>query len=1216
MNKFIAASVLLVGLVTYGQKPYEDQLDRMLQIPNSPEAMAFQKYGNTPVSLYTGTPNVQIPLHTFKGNELDLPIALTYDGTAIKVEQLATQVGLGWNLNVGGRISRITNGFPDDYNVSSPSKYWTIMQQGVREKIIKYKQERTRFTSAEATLEYAQFLEDLGTNKVDAQPDYYSLNVLGINDYIIFQYDEDGVYPRTLKNPRIKVEATFVESSDDNSLATQSLASWIVTHEDGTKFYFGLAEETEAQGNDTGDNIYGILKRYNSSWVLTKIESSNLKDIYEFGYLSARWNQPISVSGVSFASIEVNKETPDTTPVAPFYNFAPTYYITQQLLTSIARNGKQIVALDLGDRRDLDIDSAIETLNLYDGFGDDSDLLSKIHFDHCYFGNDEADAQEEEMRLQLKGIRIVSKDDSPHQDYTFEYHKPGDMPPTYSRAQDYMGHYNGIDNPVLYPYKTYGNYEFLGADRSPDADKANVGMLTKIIYPTKGYTEFEYEANTSPYDQTDANEEELSNVTYGTVSVSSGTDPNTTCGPCCQDVYPRPPKVVSTVFDIPQAGYYHITEFITNGGNITHSFLIRRSRTVLDNCSQPPLPYGQIIDMDDPYCATLPRGVVWDRQGGAATGSNGYTERTYLEPGCYQATVVVGDMTSNTDVTLKVWREEIITSGEVGEGALPRAGLRIARIRDYDGQNSVASSKRYMYLDELNGTRSSGGIHFRPHLAYFSKAVGLTPPIGNVNSNPCKAYDITFVNRIGHSSGGQQPHITYRTVYEIREGDSQNGHLKHEFYKGNSGIFSNGVPPNANFFANNDQAGRPRLITAKDNGGNTVSTKETFYDNKKNLTVIGFYVKVNPEKRFHAFAIRNLGNGYFEPFYTQARIGVYSSFFVDPFWRGADPVCGWTFPYECEDPNYDCSFFNKGAIYDLEMTVAQGSSLLVPTTRTTTVLDGEEMVTTQDNEYSGLENHYLLRRSTTVTSKGETIATEHTYPGDLEVPGSQDLVDKNNLVAQMATTVTLVKTDANGTTVETPVSKQIQQYSTVADNIVLPETLSVQKGTGATQQFFFGYYPNGNLKQTARENAPAVCYIWGYDRRYPIAKITNMTLAEVETAMAGLPTAYNTVAGIRALSDADDDRTLDTTDGNDNKEYVGREGALRQALDALRKVLPTAMVTTYTHDPSIGVTSITDPRGNTTYYDYDAFHKLSSVRDAQGHLLTDHTYDFAKLPTN
>lgn len=69
---------------------------------------------NTPVTLYTGKPNIAIPLHNINADGIQIPISLSYNASGIKVEQLASQVGLGWTLNAGGVITREMRGYPDE----------------------------------------------------------------------------------------------------------------------------------------------------------------------------------------------------------------------------------------------------------------------------------------------------------------------------------------------------------------------------------------------------------------------------------------------------------------------------------------------------------------------------------------------------------------------------------------------------------------------------------------------------------------------------------------------------------------------------------------------------------------------------------------------------------------------------------------------------------------------------------------------------------------------------------------------------------------------------------------------------------------------------------------------------------------------------------------------------------------------------------------------
>ena len=53
------------------------------------------------------------------------------------------------------------------------------------------------------------------------------------------------------------------------------------------------------------------------------------------------------------------------------------------------------------------------------------------------------------------------------------------------------------------------------------------------------------------------------------------------------------------------------------------------------------------------------------------------------------------------------------------------------------------------------------------------------------------------------------------------------------------------------------------------------------------------------------------------------------------------------------------------------------------------------------------------------------------------------------------------------------------------------------------------------------------------------------------------------------------------------------------------------MVSTYTYDPLIGVTSMTDPRGQTIYYEYDEFNRLKHVKDQDGNILSKNDYHYA-----
>lgn len=83
--------------------------------PKSPEASAFQKYGETEINEYTGNPAISITLYTLSYKGIEVPLSLTYDGGGIQVSQEASWVGLGWSLNVGGCINYVCQGGNDQW---------------------------------------------------------------------------------------------------------------------------------------------------------------------------------------------------------------------------------------------------------------------------------------------------------------------------------------------------------------------------------------------------------------------------------------------------------------------------------------------------------------------------------------------------------------------------------------------------------------------------------------------------------------------------------------------------------------------------------------------------------------------------------------------------------------------------------------------------------------------------------------------------------------------------------------------------------------------------------------------------------------------------------------------------------------------------------------------------------------------------------------------
>src|ERR1035437_8394533 len=83
-------------------------------IPNSPEAINFSKFGIIPVTLYSGMPNVSVPLYEIHEGNIKVPITLSYYSKGFKPSEVSANTGLGWTLQAGGIITRIVRGQVDE----------------------------------------------------------------------------------------------------------------------------------------------------------------------------------------------------------------------------------------------------------------------------------------------------------------------------------------------------------------------------------------------------------------------------------------------------------------------------------------------------------------------------------------------------------------------------------------------------------------------------------------------------------------------------------------------------------------------------------------------------------------------------------------------------------------------------------------------------------------------------------------------------------------------------------------------------------------------------------------------------------------------------------------------------------------------------------------------------------------------------------------------
>lgn len=162
-----------------------------------------------------------------------------------------------------------------------------------------------------------------------------------------------------------------------------------------------------------------------------------------------------------------------------------------------------------------------------------------------------------------------------------------------------------------------------------------------------------------------------------------------------------------------------------------------------------------------------------------------------------------------------------------------------------------------------------------------------------------------------------------------------------------------------------------------------------------------------------------------------------------------------------------------------------------------------------------------------------------------------------------------------------------QSESQITGNIGSPSTLSSSGASTSvypyTRASWDKYDNQGNCQATTIGNVKTV-FLWAYNSLYPVAKIEGATYAEIES--------WLTATTISSLS------TNTTT--------------VSTALDGIRNTLSGkgVLVTTYTYQPLVGITSITAPNGEITTYEYDSFDRLTKVKDHNGKMIEVYDYHY------
>lgn len=235
-------------------------------------------------------------------------------------------------------------------------------------------------------------------------------------------------------------------------------------------------------------------------------------------------------------------------------------------------------------------------------------------------------------------------------------------------------------------------------------------------------------------------------------------------------------------------------------------------------------------------------------------------------------------------------------------------------------------------------------------------------------------------------------------------------------------------------------------------------------------------------------------------------------------------------------------------------------------------LNGNILRSEEIYKYDNPINAQLTSVISTISS-GDSIETKYSYAHEMN---NQAMIAKNMIGIPLKT-----ETFKNGEKIST----QETVYKNWGNNLLAPEIIRTAKGNLPVEdriKYTIVDNTNGNPIEIEQVGGIKIIYIWGYNKTQPIAKIENATYAQVQPYEANLQTLSN---------------------GADEQGLIA-------ALSDLRNALPNAMVTTYTYKPLVGISTVTDPKGDKQTYHYDSFNRLQFVKDAQENILSENQYHY------
>lgn len=1159
-------------------------------VPPSPTAASLGQYGDYVVKGFTGIPDIKIPLFDIQLKDFDLPISLSYAAGGVKVEDIASWVGLGWSLNSGGMITRSMVDKPDDQNDASALGilYNNWYKPGYQPNWSSFQNALDPFGGTSAP-DIVQMLYMFRGYDVDTEPDIFYYNINGVAGKFMFNLGDLSI---PLKQ-RI-VLAPYRDISIDATLGSPDMLSQItITDEKGNRYFFADAEMSNITDlgrgfpceycygditNDFPGNHYHGPTSYKSAWYLTKIITVNNDEIdYTYANEEVYYDIANSKMGRMYnQSMTMTDAQGCAMDYSGFYNAgtiaedALSMDLQGKRLTTITGPNFRVDFAANLSRQDIN-SQALTSVTLSTYVNNVISTVKQFNLTYHYMADlshpqiqsgISAGFGDSRQHLLLDTLFMVDQSGTRIANYNFQYNSTVPLPDRLGPHKDFWGYFcNNQCNtafPKLYIYPNlnfnpdqdntyyprysvlpYNNYTgtsmvMPGANRNTDPVGILAGTLNQITFPTGGYTQFTFEPNTFNY--------------YSQNYVGGGL---------------RLKQTIS--YD----GINHTNDMIKNYTYLNTSDNINSSGVLFN---LPVFAYVENAWMHYPgttnllampssdfYAANLVRSDVSQASLNGFDGVNvGYREITESQPGngkIVRRYSVPGNFGMISDFTND-------GACNINQSGFCDGYFQAPVPSTYTYYNNSCGSTAYPLLTDQSGTDE-----FTPYTFPFA-------PTPNYDWNRGLVLQESYYN----NANTLQKSVNY--TYQL-------------FSPGNTGpqiltCLKKGRLLNYEFFQ----------ASGLDPCGLGVSYGDIRYDLLAPYQLLGQVAKV--PSQIQTVEYDNNGNAF-----TSTKTYTYSFNSLLPSGEQTDRS------------DKSSTIVNTKYVTDLNLAPASGL----------TVFQGYQELLNSHVLYNPVEQY--VQKKNTDNSLETVKAAFTTFKPGLPRPdilySLRSAAPLTNFVPSSITSTAITK------------DSHYQPVST-----------------------FDSYDLRGNILQQTKVNDLSRSYLWDYNSMYPIADIQNAAQANVAytsfeadgtgnwvvgstsrvsggitgsqsyslsngtISYSGLQPAntyivsYWSNTGAQLVNSGSPTTTGMTLSGWTYYEHkitgtttaVVTDGSSNGVIDELRLYPQGALMSTYTYRPMVGMTSSCDANNKLTYYEYDAFGRLSVIRDQERNILKTFKYQY------